>query len=118
MTSAFCCWRWASAPSFAFSSTCRAKARARRRRSQSRWRLRGFVYVLALMCFAVAGVLLARRGRRSPVARGSCSGAAATCCNSSTPHCMFTNWSILARMSLGEKAVDDHVFLFAVGSSR
>ena len=72
--------------------------------------LGGFVYVLALICFGVAGNA-ARATKGSWRRAMNCSGAAATCCNSSTPALMVTNWSILARMSLGEEAVDNRVFL-------
>ena len=46
--------------------------------------LAGFIYILALACFAIAGTLLAREGELA-WSRESCSGAADMCCSSSTP---------------------------------
>ena len=71
--------------------------------------LGGFVYVLALICFGVAGTLLAMRGELA--SRGELFWGGGHVLQFVYAALMLTNWSILARMSLGEEAVDDRVFL-------
>jgi hypothetical protein len=71
--------------------------------------LAGFVYVLALICFAVAGTLLADRGELA--SRDELFWGGGHVLQFVYAALMVTNWSILARMSLGEEAVDDRIFL-------
>jgi cytochrome c oxidase subunit 1 len=73
----------------------------------------GFVYLLALLSFAIAGILLAREGGL---------GFSHELLFWGGGHLMqfvyaivlLTNWRILARRSLGETAVDDRLFAVAV----
>ncbi len=73
----------------------------------------GFIYLLALVSFAAAGVLLARSGELASSHELLFWGGG---------HLMsfvyavvlMTNWRILARRSLGDRAVDDGVFRAAV----
>ena len=74
--------------------------------------LGGFVYVLALICFGVAGTLLADRGELA--SRDELFWGGGHVLQFVYAALMVTNWSILARMSLGEEAVDDRVFLASV----
>ena len=75
--------------------------------------LGGFVYVLALICFAVATTLLAHAGELA--SREELFWGGGHVLQFVYAALMLTNWSILARMSLGEKAVDNRVFLGSVG---
>ena len=74
--------------------------------------LGGFVYVLALICFAVATTLLAHAGELA--SREELFWGGGHVLQFVYAALMVTNWSILARMSLGEEAVDNRVFLFAL----
>jgi cytochrome c oxidase subunit 1 len=74
--------------------------------------LGGFVYVLALMCFSVAGTLLAHNGELA--SREELFWGGGHVLQFVYAILMVTNWSILARMSLGEEAVDKRVFLVAL----
>ncbi len=71
--------------------------------------LGGFVYVLALVCFGVAGLLLAHNGELA--SREELFWGGGHVLQFVYAVLMVTNWSILARMSLGEEAVDNRVFL-------
>src|ERR1700722_7903443 len=73
----------------------------------------GFVYVLALICFGVATTLLAHRGELA--SREELFWGGGHVLQFVYAGLMVTNWSILARMSLGEEAVDNRVFLASVG---
>jgi hypothetical protein len=74
--------------------------------------LGGFVYVLALICFAVATVLLAQSGELA--SREELFWGGGHVLQFVYAALMVTNWAILARMSLGEEAVDNRVFLSSV----
>jgi cytochrome c oxidase subunit I len=74
--------------------------------------LGGFVYVLALICFGVAGTLLAYKGELA--SRDELFWGGGHVLQFVYATLMVTNWSILARMSLGEKAVDSRAFLASV----
>jgi cytochrome c oxidase subunit 1 len=74
--------------------------------------LGGFVYVLALICFGVATTLLAHNGALA--SREELFWGGGHVLQFVYAALMVTNWSILARMSLGEEAVDNRVFLFAL----
>jgi cytochrome c oxidase subunit 1 len=74
--------------------------------------LGGFVYVLALICFGVATTLLAHNGERA--SREELFWGGGHVLQFVYAALLVTNWSILARMSLGEEAVDNRVFLFAL----
>src|ERR1700749_4732535 len=71
--------------------------------------LGGFVYVLALICFGVATALLAESGELA--SREELFWGGGHVLQFVYAALMVTNWSILARMSLGEEAVDNRVFL-------
>ena len=71
--------------------------------------LGGFVYVLALICFGLATTLLAQSGELA--SREELFWGGGHVLQFVYAALMVTNWSILARMSLGEEAVDDRVFL-------
>jgi cytochrome c oxidase subunit 1 len=71
--------------------------------------LGGFVYALALICFAVATVLLAHNGELA--SREELFWGGGHVLQFVYAALMVTNWSILARMSLGEEAVDNRIFL-------
>ena len=73
----------------------------------------GFVYCVALLCFAIAGVLLARQGELES-SRGLLLWGGGHVLQFVYATLMLTNWSILARRSLGEKAVDARIFRLAV----
>jgi cytochrome c oxidase subunit I len=75
--------------------------------------LGGFVYVLALVCFAVATTLLARAGELG--SRDELFWGGGHVLQFVYSALMVTNWWLLARMSLGAKAVDTRVFLGCVG---
>jgi cytochrome c oxidase subunit 1 len=75
--------------------------------------LAGFIYVLALACFAMAATLLAREGALMS-ARDELFWGGGHLMQFVYAALMLTNWSILARASLGEKAVDSGVFLLSV----
>jgi hypothetical protein len=75
--------------------------------------LAGFIYVLALACFAIAGTLLARSGDLI-WSRAELFWGGGHLLQFVYAALMLTNWSILARSSLGEKAVDSRVFLVCV----
>ena len=72
----------------------------------------GFLYVLALVCFGVATTLLAHAGELA--SREELFWGGGHVLQFVYAALMVTNWSILARMSLGEKAVDNRVFLASV----
>src|SRR5580693_8580463 len=74
--------------------------------------LGGFVYVLALICFGVATALLAHAGQLA--SREELFWGGGHVLQFVYAALMVTNWSILARMSLGEEAVDNRIFLFAL----
>jgi cytochrome c oxidase subunit 1 len=71
--------------------------------------LGGFVYVLALVCFGIATMLLAHSGELA--SREELFWGGGHVLQFVYAALMVTNWAILARMSLGEKAVDNRVFL-------
>src|SRR5882757_3677610 len=71
--------------------------------------LGGFVYVLALVCFGIATTLLAHNGELA--SREELFWGGGHVLQFVYAALMVTNWAILARMSLGEKAVDNRVFL-------
>ena len=71
--------------------------------------LGGFVYCLALVCFGVAAALLAHEGDLAS-SRAELLWGGGHVLQFVYAGLMLTNWSILARMSLGEKAVDARVF--------
>ena len=73
----------------------------------------GFVYVLALICFGVATTLLAHAGELA--SREELFWGGGHVLQFVYAALMVTNWSILARVSLGEEAVDNRVFLGCVG---
>jgi cytochrome c oxidase subunit 1 len=75
--------------------------------------LGGFVYVLALICFGVATALLAHAGQLA--SREELFWGGGHLLQFVYAALMVTNWSILARMSLGEEAVDNRIFLASVG---
>jgi cytochrome c oxidase subunit 1 len=71
--------------------------------------LGGFVYGLALVCFGIATTLLAHSGELA--SREELFWGGGHVLQFVYAALMVTNWAILARMSLGEKAVDNRVFL-------
>jgi hypothetical protein len=71
--------------------------------------LGGLVYILALICFAVATMLLALNGELA--SREELFWGGGHVLQFVYAALMVTNWSILARMSLGEEAVDNRIFL-------
>src|SRR5271154_2851088 len=75
--------------------------------------LGGFVYLLALICFGVATTLLAHAGELA--SREELFWGGGHVLQFVYAALMVTNWSLLARMSLGEEAVDSRVFLVSVG---
>ena len=75
--------------------------------------LGGFVYVLALICFAVATTLLVQNGELA--SREELFWGGGHVLQFVYAALMLTNWSLLARMSLGEEAVDNRVFVASVG---
>jgi cytochrome c oxidase subunit I len=75
--------------------------------------LGGFVYVLALVCFGIATTLLAHNGELA--SREELFWGGGHVLQFVYAGLMVTNWSLLARMSLGEKAVDNRVFLASLG---
>jgi hypothetical protein len=75
--------------------------------------LAGFIYILALTCFGVAGVLLAGEGGLA-WSRDQLFWGGGHLLQFVYAALMVTNWSILARMSLGDEAVDNRVFLGCV----
>ena len=75
--------------------------------------LGGFVYVLALMCFGVATTLLAHSGELA--SRDEMFWGGGHVLQFVYAALMVTNWWLLARMSLGDEAVDSRVFLASVG---
>ena len=72
----------------------------------------GFIYILALACFAIAGTLLAREGGLA-WSREELLWGGGHVLQFVYAVLMLTNWSILARSSLGEEAVDSRVFLIS-----
>ena len=75
--------------------------------------LAGFIYILALACFGIAGTLLARQGDLA-WSREQLFWGGGHVLQFVYAVLMLTNWSILARLSLGEKAVDNGVFVLSV----
>jgi len=75
--------------------------------------LAGFIYILALICFGVAGVLLRDEGGLA-WSREELFWGGGHLLQFVYAALLLTNWSILARMSLGERAVDDRAFLVSV----
>src|SRR5580700_7172611 len=75
--------------------------------------LGGFVYVLALICFGAATVLLAHNGELA--SREELFWGGGHLLQFVYAALMMTNWSILSRMSLGEEAVGNRIFLASVG---
>src|SRR5580693_7049120 len=75
--------------------------------------LGGLIYVLALICFGVATALLAHTGELA--SREELFWGGGHVLQFVYAALMVTNWSLLARMSLGEEAVDSRVFVGCVG---
>jgi cytochrome c oxidase subunit I len=75
--------------------------------------LAGLIYILALASFAIAGVLLADEGGLA-WSRDQLFWGGGHLLQFVYAALMITNWSILARMSLGDEAVDSRVFLVCV----
>jgi cytochrome c oxidase subunit I len=75
--------------------------------------LGGFVYALALICFGVATTLLAHSGELA--SREELFWGGGHVLQFVYAGLMVMNWSILARISLGEEAVDNRVLLGCVG---
>jgi cytochrome c oxidase subunit 1 len=75
--------------------------------------LGGFVYVLALLCFGVATTLLAHNGELA--SREELFWGGGHVLQFVYAALMVTNWSLLARMSLGDEAVDNRIFVGCVG---
>jgi cytochrome c oxidase subunit I len=75
--------------------------------------LAGFIYVLALACFAIAGTVLNRQGELAS-AREDLFWGGGHVLQFVYAALLLTNWSILARTSLGEEAVDAGLFLASV----
>jgi len=75
--------------------------------------LAGFIYILALASFLIAGVLLADEGGLA-WSRDQLFWGGGHLLQFVYAALMLTNWSILARASLGENAVDNRVFLACV----
>jgi cytochrome c oxidase subunit 1 len=75
--------------------------------------LAGFIYLLALACFGIAGTLLAREGELAS-SREELFWGGGHVLQFVYAALMLTNWWILARLSLGKKAVDNRVFLLSV----
>lgn len=73
----------------------------------------GFIYALALACFVIAGTLLVHEGELAG-SRDELFWGGGHLMQFVYAALMLTNWSILARLSLGEKAVDNGVFLLCV----
>jgi cytochrome c oxidase subunit I len=73
----------------------------------------GVVYLLALACFGFAGTLLQREGNLA-VSREQLFWGGGHVLQFVYAALMLTNWSILARLSLGDKAVDNRIFLLSV----
>ncbi len=73
----------------------------------------GFVYLLALVSFAVAGVLLARQGGLMS-SRDMLFWGGGHLMQFVYAIVLLTNWRILARRSLGATTVDDGMFRIAV----
>jgi cytochrome c oxidase subunit I len=74
--------------------------------------LGGFVYVLALVCFGIATTLLAHNGELA--SREELFWGGGHVLQFVYAALMVTNWWLLARMSLGEKAVDSRIFVGCV----
>ena len=74
--------------------------------------LAGFVYILALICFGVAGTLLADRGELA--SRDELFWGGGHVLQFVYAALLVTNWSLLARMSLGDEAVDARVFVGSI----
>ena len=75
--------------------------------------LGGFVYVLALICFGVATTMLAHNGELA--SREELFWGGGHVLQFVYAALMVTNWSLLARMSFGEEAIDNHILLGSVG---
>jgi hypothetical protein len=75
--------------------------------------LAGVIYIVALACFGIAGVLLADEGGLAWSREGLFWGGGHLL-QFVYAALLLTNWSILARTSLGEQAVDNRVFLACV----
>jgi cytochrome c oxidase subunit 1 len=73
----------------------------------------GFVYCLALIAFAIAGMLLAGRGALM-ISRESLFWGGGHLLQFVSAILLMTNWRILASRSLGDSAVSDGVFRVAV----
>ena len=72
--------------------------------------LGGFIYIVALTCFGLAGILLADEGGLT-WSRDQLFWGGGHLLQFVYAALLVTNWSILARMSLGDKAVDNRVFV-------
>ena len=75
--------------------------------------LGSFVYVLALVCFSIATTLLAHSGELA--SREELFWGGGHVLQFVYAALMVTNWSLLARMSLGEQAVDKRIFVASIG---
>jgi cytochrome c oxidase subunit I len=75
--------------------------------------LAGFIYLIALTCFGIAGTLLAGEGELA-LSRDALFWGGGHVLQFVYAILLVTNWSILARSSLGDKAVDDRAFLLCV----
>src|SRR5271157_3741042 len=73
----------------------------------------GFIYLLALVSFAIATTLLARRGELTS-SHDLLFWGGGHLMQFVYAIVLLTNWRILARRSLGDRAVDDGVFRAAV----
>lgn len=73
----------------------------------------GFIYLIALTCFAIAAALLTRTGELY-TAREQLFWGGGHILEFVYTVVMMTNWMILARESLGEKAIDFDIFKIAI----
>ncbi len=75
--------------------------------------LGGFIYIWALACFAIAGTLLADEGSLA-WSRDQLYWGGGHLLQFVYAALLLTNWSILARTSLGDEAVDNRAFLVSL----
>jgi hypothetical protein len=74
--------------------------------------LAGLIYLVALACFGIAGTLVASEGELA-LSREAMLWGGGHVLQFVYAILLMTNWSILARSSLGDKAVDNGVFLLS-----